>query len=319
MHIVDDMQMLSAWQHSQILGLCVLAHTLLCACVPSAVWPAVAYPSPWVSRAPLSVWTRRAHHPLSLHTFQQGEWTQQLERAPLSHEDSLHAYVKLPLMLDRYADLVLYLLCPRRYLSTQDSAQRAMALAGGANMILLPTTSAMFQQAGMLSPAGRCRALDSSADGYVRAEGCAVALLGTAARSGNITPPLAVLAATAVNQDGRSSSLTAPNGPAQQEVIRQALADSHVRPENVQALQMHGTGTPLGDPIELGAAAQQLRPAGCDAKPLVLLAVKSSIGHSEPASGLQGLTAAVQQVCSLSHRAAARMCTFVTTVTCWVG
>ena len=103
---------------------------------------------------------------------------------------------------------------------------------------------------------------------------------------------IAVLAGAAVNQDGRSSSLTAPNGPAQQQVIRQALKAAGVESGAIAALQMHGTGTPLGDPIEVGAAAAVFmsskassRAAVCETRPFTLQSSKSSSGHAEPASG----------------------------------
>jgi acyl transferase domain-containing protein len=125
--------------------------------------------------------------------------------------------------------------------------------------------------------------------------------------------PLAILAGSAVNQDGRSSSLTAPNGPAQQEVIRSALKAAGLAGGAMTALQLHGTGTPLGDPIELGAALGELHPlvpGGNDdradarlsagghrvaAPHLHVLAAKSMVGHGEPASGLLGIQAAIQQ------------------------
>jgi acyl transferase domain-containing protein len=116
------------------------------------------------------------------------------------------------------------------------------------NLILHPDTTAMFQRAGMLSPVGRCKALDASADGYVRAEGCGALLLASeqelvlGSPSGGVEGALAWLAGGAVNQDGRSSALTAPNGPAQQEVIRGALAAAGVAAASMAALSMHGTG-----------------------------------------------------------------------------
>jgi acyl transferase domain-containing protein len=100
----------------------------------------------------------------------------------------------------------------------------------------------------MLSPEGRCKTLDASADGYVRAEAAGMLLLVTAASStpGRLLATSALLASTAVNQDGRSSSLTAPNGPSQQAVIRAALAAAGMEADAVGLLEMHGTGTPLG-------------------------------------------------------------------------
>lgn len=124
------------------------------------------------------------------------------------------------------------------------------AAAAGANLTLSPDTPAMFSRAGMLSPEGRCKTLDAAADGYVRAEAVGVMMLqafAAGADSGAAAGSLAVLVASAVNQDGRSSSLTAPNGPAQQEVLRAALADGGLIPHSILGLSMHGTGTPLGE------------------------------------------------------------------------
>jgi len=118
------------------------------------------------------------------------------------------------------------------------------ALNAGVNLLLTPNTTAMTQKAGMLALDGRCKTLSPAADGYARADTCGVMLLLPAADSaaaGN-GGALALVAGTAVNQDGRSSSLTAPNGPSQQEVVRAALATSGQPPAAVAALQMHGTG-----------------------------------------------------------------------------
>ncbi len=140
----------------------------------------------------------------------------------------------------------------------------------------------------MLSADGRCKAIDAAADGYVRGEGCGVIVL----HSGKATEGqevLAVFRGSAVNQDGRSSSLTAPNGPSQQAAIRQALQASVLEPHHVTALQLHGTGTPLGDPIELGAVQAVLMGSSQRATPLQVAAAKSWIGHTEAASGVMGL------------------------------
>ncbi len=172
------------------------------------------------------------------------------------------------------------------------------ALAGGINMMLLGSTTAMFQRAGMLAPDGRCKALDAAADGYVRAEGCAMLLLAAA---GAAQQPLALLAGSAVNQDGRASSLTAPNGPSQQQVIRAALASGGLDAGDVRSLQMHGTGTALGDPIEVGAALPVLLGAKAGAgsaarPPVMLLGNKTLTGHAEPAAGAMGALFAVHQL-----------------------
>ena len=165
----------------------------------------------------------------------------------------------------------------------------AAAIAGGSNFILHPETSAIAQKAGMLAPDGRCKALSGAADGYGRAEALGMLLLQQAG-SGSSSDVLALLAGSAVNQDGRSSSLTAPNGPSQQDVMRAALVAAGLAAADVTALGMHGTGTALGDPIEVGAAAAVLTNGGSQRAPLALMASKSWIGHSEPSAGLVGLT-----------------------------
>ena len=166
----------------------------------------------------------------------------------------------------------------------------------------------------MLSPEGRCKALDASADGYVRAEACATLVLGHHHHwensSGAAAPPaesgqglhlrreaapLSYLLGSSVNQDGRSSGLTAPNGPAQQDVLRAALASAGLAPAALTSLELHGTGTPLGDPIEAGAAAAVLAPqqhmssgrdnGGSQRASLIIAAAKSKMGHSEAGAG----------------------------------
>jgi acyl transferase domain-containing protein len=165
----------------------------------------------------------------------------------------------------------------------------------------------------MLSPEGRCKTLDASADGYARAEGCGTYLLAAINSPYDDEPSsdvhqksvLCVIPGTAINQDGRSSALTAPNGPAQQEVIRQALAamqhSTDLTQASMVAMSLHGTGTPLGDPIEVGAVAavlelgkqparsknqQQQDTEHCSLPCCVsLLSSKSWYGHAEPAAG----------------------------------
>ncbi len=125
-----------------------------------------------------------------------------------------------------------------------------------------------------------------------RGEGCGVILLQAQEASFDhaaFADVLAVFRGSTVNQDGRSSSLTAPNGPSQQAAIRQALQDSVVEPHNVTGVQLHGTGTPLGDPIELGAIQAVLMGSSQRAVPLQVVAAKSWVGHTEAASGVMGL------------------------------
>lgn len=154
--------------------------------------------------------------------------------------------------------------------------------------------SVAFRKSGMLALDGRCKTLDAAADGYVRAEAASalfLEMLPKAAAGQQQSRVTAVLTGSAVNQDGRSSGLTAPNGPAQQEVMRAALGTARLAAGQVSAVQVHGTGTSLGDPIEVGALAAVFAaaaPAG--SAPLALMAGKSLIGHSEPAAGVMGLT-----------------------------
>src|ERR1700740_837608 len=130
------------------------------------------------------------------------------------------------------------------------------ALAGGVNLILMPDTTIVLSKAHMMSPNGRCKAFDASADGFVRSEGCGVIALkrlSDARADGDRI--LGVIRGTASNQDGRSNGLTAPNGPSQVAVIRDALANAGLQPGDIDYIEAHGTGTPLGDPIEARALA----------------------------------------------------------------
>ena len=129
-----------------------------------------------------------------------------------------------------------------------------LGLAGGVNLILEPSTSMIFAKAGMLSPDGRCKTFDSGANGYVRGEGCGMVVLkrlSDAQRDGDNV--LAVIKGSAVNQDGKSQGITAPNELAQEKVLTAALKDARTAPQDVGYIEAHGTGTSLGDPIELAA------------------------------------------------------------------
>jgi len=165
-----------------------------------------------------------------------------------------------------------------------------LALAGGVNVILTPELNINFSKARMMAPDGRCKTFDAAADGYVRGEGCATVVLrrlnDALADRDRI---LAVIRGSAVNQDGRSGGLTAPNGPAQEAVVRAALGIGEIEPGIVSYIETHGTGTPLGDPIEVGALGAVFA-KGRDANhPLILGSVKSNIGHLEAAAGMAGL------------------------------
>ena len=127
-----------------------------------------------------------------------------------------------------------------------------LAVAGGVNLILVPEVFASFAKAGFLSPNGTCRAFDAQADGYVRGEGAGMlALKPLSSAMANSDPIYAVIRGGAVNQDGRTNGLTAPNGLAQEAVLRAAYRQSRVSPEQIDYIEAHGTGTLLGDPIEM--------------------------------------------------------------------
>jgi acyl transferase domain-containing protein/NAD(P)-dependent dehydrogenase (short-subunit alcohol dehydrogenase family) len=169
-----------------------------------------------------------------------------------------------------------------------------MALAGGVNITLLPDASIITSRARMMSPTGRCNAFDESADGYVRSEGSAMIVLkrlSDAQRDGNRI--LALIRGTALNQDGRSSGLTAPHGPSQEAVVRAALEDAGLTAGEIAFVEAHGTGTSLGDPIEVTALGNVFAGRPAD-RPLLIGSVKANIGHTEAAAGMAGLIKAVQ-------------------------
>ena len=169
-----------------------------------------------------------------------------------------------------------------------------VALAGGVNVILAPEMTIACTKWRMLAPDGRCKVFDASADGFVRSEGCGVIVLkrlsDALAADDRI---LGLIRGSAVNQDGRSSGITAPNVLAQQTVIRQALHNAGVDPAAVGYIETHGTGTSLGDPIEIAALSSvygQVQPGG---SACVLGAVKANVGHLEAAAGVAGLIKAL--------------------------
>ncbi len=169
-----------------------------------------------------------------------------------------------------------------------------MAIAGGVNTILLPEVHISFSRARMISGDGRCKTFDARADGFVRSEGCGIVVLkrlsDALADGDNI---LAVIRGSAINQDGRSSGLTAPNGLAQEAVIRAALANANMDPSLVSYVETHGTGTSLGDPIEVQALGAVLGAKRDKSSRLKIGSVKTNMGHLEAAAGVAGLMKAV--------------------------
>jgi phthiocerol/phenolphthiocerol synthesis type-I polyketide synthase B len=172
-----------------------------------------------------------------------------------------------------------------------------LAIAAGVNLLLLPAVFHGFDQAGALSSTGGCHSFDATADGFVRGEGCGVAILkrlSDALRDGDRV--LAVVRGSAVNQDGRSNGLMAPNPAAQMAVLRAAYTNAGVAPHEVDYVETHGTGTLLGDPIEARALGTVLGRGRTDGSPLLIGAIKSNIGHLEAAAGIAGFIKAVLAV-----------------------
>jgi acyl transferase domain-containing protein/NAD(P)-dependent dehydrogenase (short-subunit alcohol dehydrogenase family)/acyl carrier protein len=177
------------------------------------------------------------------------------------------------------------------------SGECGIALVGGVNVIHNARSQAVLALGGMLSSDGQCKTFDETADGYARAEGCGVLVLkklGDARRDGDTVH--AVIRGSAVRQDGESAGLTAPNGAAQEEVMRAALSRSRLTPQDIQYVEAHGTGTALGDPTETDAITGVFGASHSGADPVLVGSLKTNIGHMEGAAGVGGLIKTILQL-----------------------
>lgn len=180
------------------------------------------------------------------------------------------------------------------------SGETALALAGGVSALIGPGLTRVLDQAGATAPDGRCKTFDAAADGYGRGEGAAVVVLkrlADAVRDGDRV--LAVIRGGAVAQDGRTVGIMSPNGAAQADLFRLACRSSAVDPATVDFIEAHGTGTPTGDPVEVGALAQVYGAARPDDDPALVGSVKPNTGHLEGGAGAVGL---IKAVLALYHR-----------------
>jgi polyketide synthase 12/epothilone polyketide synthase D len=176
----------------------------------------------------------------------------------------------------------------------------ALAIVGGANSLFTPDLTVGFSKAAMLSPDGRCKSFDASANGYVRSEGAVCVVLkplGRALADGDRV--YAVVRSTYVNQDGRTAAMTVPSIDQQAAMLTEAYRRAGISPLAVGYVEAHGTGTPVGDPIEALALGRVLGEGRTAERPLWVGSIKSNLGHVEPASGVAGLA---KLALALHHR-----------------
>ncbi len=180
------------------------------------------------------------------------------------------------------------------------SGETRVALAGGVSLMLSPEMMIALDKVGFMSPSGRCRTFSADADGFARGEGCGVVVLKRL--SDAITDRdriLSVIRSSSVNQDGHSTVLAAPNGLAQEALVRDALHNAQLTPDRVGYVETHGTATPLGDPIEVEALAAVLGAIRPDGSLCYLGSAKANLGHLEAAAGVAGL---IKTTLMLQHR-----------------
>ena len=175
-----------------------------------------------------------------------------------------------------------------------------LALVGGTSAALSAGITKEMTELRLLSPQGRCKSFDASADGFVRGEGCGMVVLKRLSEAEADGDRIwAVIRGSAVNQNGASAGATMPNGPAQERVIEQALSQAALNPSEVDYLEAHGAGSAFGDPIEVQAAAAVYGRARDADRPLLMGSVKTNIGHLEAAAGIAGL---IKTVLAMTHR-----------------
>lgn len=183
---------------------------------------------------------------------------------------------------------------------TLRNGEASLALCGGVAVNLVPAPDICFSRMGVLSPEGRCRTFDAAASGMARSEGAGMVMLkrlSDALADGDRV--YAVIRASAVNHDGRSNGIAAPNGQAQEGLIREACAKAGIGPGRLHYVEAHGTGTVLGDRIELQALSAVLSAGREPGRPLLVGSVKSNIGHTESAAGIAGI---IKAALALKHR-----------------
>ena len=174
------------------------------------------------------------------------------------------------------------------------------ALAGGVTVMITPGGFIGFSQASMLSPEGRCKAFDGSADGFVRGEGAGMVLLKRLSQAiADGDPVHAVIIGTALNQDGHTNGISLPSPEAQAQLARDACANAEIATSRIGFVEAHGTGTAVGDPIEAHALSQALCEGRSAEAPLLIGSVKTNLGHLETAAGIAGL---IKALLALKHR-----------------